>query len=103
MTSEENPEKNWSFRESVPNYIETLAKDRIVRKMFDLDKEKFYTTDEVAEKLNIEKEVIRDLIRKGELYAIKIGKSYRITDSDLQEFLTDRYTRKKRSDKPEES
>ena len=34
MTSEENPEKNWSFRESVPNYIETLAKDRIVRKMF---------------------------------------------------------------------
>jgi excisionase family DNA binding protein len=102
MTSEENPENNWSFRESVPNYIETLTKDRIVRKMFDLEVEKFYTTDEVAEKLNIEKEVIRDLIRKSELYAIKIGKSYRITDSDLQEFLIDRYTRNKRSEKAAE-
>jgi excisionase family DNA binding protein len=46
--------------------------------------------------------VIRDLIRKGELYAIKIGKSYRITDSDLQEFLADRYTRKKKVEKAAE-
>ena len=98
MISEENPDKNWSFEETDSGYLTRLARDRNVRKMFDLESETFYTTDEVAERLNIEKEVIRELIRKNELYAIKIGKSYRITDSDLQEFLSERYTRKKGSD-----
>ena len=98
MISEESPDRNRSFEETDSGYLTRLARDRNVRKMFDLESETFYTTDEVAERLNIEKEVIRELIRKNELYAIKIGKSYRITNSDLQEFLSERYTRKKGSD-----
>ena len=76
-------------------YILELAKEREFRKNFELEKGKFFRTDTVAEILDIEPEVIRDLIRKGELFAIKIGKSYRVTEADLQEFLFQRYTRKR--------
>ena len=79
-----------------------LAKEREFRKSFELEKGKFLRTDAVAEILDIEPEVIRDLIRKGELYAIKIGKSYRVTEADLQEFLFQRYTRKRSGDQKKE-
>jgi len=79
-----------------------LAKEREFRKSFELEKGKFLRTDAVAEILDIEPEVIRDLIRKGELYAIKIGKSYRVTEADLQEFLFQRYTRRRSGDQKRE-
>jgi len=75
-------------------YIVQLSPERKVRNYFELKKGKFFRTDTVAEILDIEPEVIRDLIRKKELSAIKIGKSYRIAESDLQEFLQARYTMK---------
>ena len=64
-------------------------------KPFKLEKGNFLKTEIVAEILDVESEVIRDLIRKGELYAIKVGRAYRITEQDLQEFLSNRYTRNK--------
>ena len=83
-------------------YLLELAKEREFRKYFELEKGKFLRTDSVAEILDIEPEVIRDLIRKGELYAIKIGKSYRVTEADLQEFLFQRYTRKRSGEQNKE-
>ncbi|MCA1917330.1 helix-turn-helix domain-containing protein [Methanospirillum hungatei] len=77
-------------------YIVQLSPERKVRNCFELKKGKFFRTDTVADILDIEPEVIRDLIRKNELSAIKIGKSYRIAESDLQEFLNERYTMKTR-------
>lgn len=79
-------------------YLVQLARGRKVRNLFELEKGKFFRTDTVAEILDIEPEVIRDLIRRGELYAIKIGKSYRIAEVDLQDFLNSRYTRKSREE-----
>ena len=76
-------------------YFVQLSQDRKVRSCFELKKGKFFRTDTVAEILDVEPEVIRELIRRKELSAIKIGKSYRITERDLQEFLNARYTRKK--------
>ena len=99
MTIHQESEETWRFEgEPVPSYLSNLAHERDIRKRFELSTETFYTTEEVADILKIEKEVIRDYIRKGELFAIKIGKAYRITDSDLQEFLHRRYTRYKAGD-----
>lgn len=99
----EKRSESWDFTEvnNAP-YLVDLAKEREFRKKFELEKGKFLRTDSVAEILDIEPEVIRDLIRRGELYAIKIGKSYRVTESDLQEFLYKRYTRKNKEEPAEE-
>jgi len=95
MTPKEKTEPSWTFTEAKEGpYLVDLAKERKVRNLFELQKGKFYRTDTVAEILDIEPEVVRDLIRKKELPAIKIGKSYRITEADLQDFLNQRYTRK---------
>ena len=46
----------------------------------------FYTADEVAERLNMHVKTIRRYIRDGRLRAKRIGKEYRITRTDLDEF-----------------
>lgn len=103
MKEEQPSEKTWTFTEETEGpYLVSLAKERKIRSLFELEKGKFFRTDTVAEILDIEPEVIRELIRKKELYAIKIGKSYRIAESDLQEFLAERYTRAPEQDAEEE-
>lgn len=57
--------------------------------------DKFYSTDELSELLNIPKRTIQYWIRQGDLVAIKLGKEYRIAESDLQAFLENRKTNKK--------
>lgn len=48
---------------------------------------KFYTPQEIAEKLKVSKLTVYDLIKKGELEAVKIGKIYRISQEALDNFL----------------
>ena len=45
-----------------------------------------YTIERVAELLNLHVKTVRGYIRSGRLKAKRIGKSYRITREDLQEF-----------------
>src|SRR5580765_3668859 len=45
-----------------------------------------YTADEVAELLNLHVKTIRRYVREGRLKARRIGKEYRITRADLDEF-----------------
>lgn len=45
-----------------------------------------YTADEVAERLNMHVKTIRRYIRDGRLKARRIGKEYRVTRADLDEF-----------------
>ena len=45
-----------------------------------------YTADEVAERLNLHVKTVRRYIRDGRLKAKRIGKEYRITRADLDEF-----------------
>lgn len=53
----------------------------------------YYTTKEVADKLNIKTETVTYYIRKGELEAIHLGGGYRITEDDLQQFIDSRRTK----------
>lgn len=45
------------------------------------------TVQEVAERLKVSENTVRRWIREGELKALKAGKSYRITEEQLQKFL----------------
>ena len=48
---------------------------------------KVYTIREVAMLLKLHYHTVNNLIKKGELEAIKIGNQYRITEEALQEYL----------------
>lgn len=47
-----------------------------------------YTTQQVAEILHLQVTTIRDYIKLGKIKAYKVGKSWRVTEEDLKEFLT---------------
>jgi excisionase family DNA binding protein len=47
-----------------------------------------YTVEQVAEILHVGRDKIYFLLRSGQLRSIKIGKSRRITDQHLAEFVT---------------
>ncbi len=50
------------------------------------DKE-ILTITEVAEYLRVGEESIRVLIRQGRLFAVKVGREYRIKRADLDSFM----------------
>lgn len=45
------------------------------------------TIHDVAAKLNIDERTVRELIRKNELRAIKIGKEWRVQEDDLEAYV----------------
>lgn len=48
---------------------------------------KYYSPESIAELLNLHPATIRKWIRQGKLKAVKLGRVWRITEDDLQEFL----------------
>lgn len=54
---------------------------------------KYMNTKEVASKLNIAQSTVTYYIRQKQLNAIKLGKGYKISESDLQEFINNRQTK----------
>jgi excisionase family DNA binding protein len=46
-----------------------------------------YTVEQVAEILHVGRDKVYGLLRTGQLRSIKIGKSRRITDEQLAEFI----------------
>lgn len=52
--------------------------------------ENLLTVEETAEKLKAHPETVRDWIRKRELSGVKLGRSWRVRESDLQEFVNAR-------------
>jgi len=48
---------------------------------------KLYTIDEIAEILKVTQRTIYNYIKSGALKAIKIGKYWRVKQSDLEQFL----------------
>lgn len=48
---------------------------------------KFYTAQEIADKLKIKKTTVYELIKRGELPSSKIGKQLRVSESQLSEYL----------------
>lgn len=47
----------------------------------------YYTCEEIAEKFKVSKETVWIWIRKGKLGAVKLGKHFRVSEKDLQDFL----------------
>jgi len=49
--------------------------------------EKYYTVQEIAERLQTHKNTIRRWIKERKLGASKIGKEYRISETQLKQFI----------------
>lgn len=49
---------------------------------------KIYTLDEVADILKISKRTLYTYIKEGKLHAVKIGKAWRVSEENLQSFIT---------------
>ena len=56
--------------------------------------EQLYTAQEVADMLKLKKTTVYDMIRKGTLGAVRMGKSFRIPDSEIKCYLTGRDLRR---------
>ena len=54
--------------------------------------EKFFTAEQVANILQVHQFTILKFIREGKLKGIKLGRVYRIKESDVEEFLQQRMT-----------
>ena len=66
--------------------------------------EKMLSVDEIADELGVNPETVRVWIRSGELVAFSIGKGYRISRADLDDFIRRRRTDyKKKRDENEEA
>ena len=55
---------------------------------------KFYTVQEVADILQVHWQSVLTYIKSGKLEAVKLGKGYRISETALQRFIADHYTRR---------
>ena len=53
---------------------------------------KLYNCEEIAERYDVQVITVWDWIRKKKLPALKIGKSYRVTEEDLKKFEDERRT-----------
>ena len=53
---------------------------------------RFLTVAEVAELIRVSTMTVYRLIKAGDLPAVRVGKSYRIREDDVDEFLASRYT-----------
>ena len=76
--------------EQLRNIKFQLEKEELIREY--QRKERFYTTEEIADLLNVSTRVIRDIIKSNELIAVKIGREYRIRESDLEKFFKEHST-----------
>ena len=66
--------------------------------------DKMLSVEEIADELGVNPETVRVWIRSGELVALSIGKGYRISRADLDDFIRRRRTDyKKPRDENEES
>ena len=63
--------------------------------------EKYFTTEQVANILQVHPFTILKFIKSGKLKGIKLGRVYRIKESDVQEFLEERMTGTKTKEKKE--
>ena len=65
--------------------------------------EKFFTTEQVANILQVHPFTILKYIREGKLKGIKLGRVYRIQESDIETFLEECTTKVKSKKVKEES
>lgn len=57
-----------------------------------LSRARFLTVNEVADLLRVSSMTIYRLIKDGELPAVRVGKSYRLLEQDIDAYLAKQYT-----------
>ena len=57
--------------------------------------ERFLTTEQVANILQVHPFTILKFLKEGKLKGVKLGRVYRIKESDVHEFLEERMTKSK--------
>jgi excisionase family DNA binding protein len=57
-----------------------------------LSRARFLTVGEVADLLRVSSMTIYRLIKDGEMPAVRVGKSYRLREEDIDAYLAKRYT-----------
>lgn len=55
--------------------------------MITLDNVKYYSTKELSQMLNLHIKTVQAMIRDGRLKAIKVTKSYYVSEDDLRNYL----------------
>lgn len=55
-------------------------------------KSRFFTVQEVADLLRVSSMTVYRLIKAGDLPAVRIGKSYRVREDDVDAYLQSRFT-----------
>jgi excisionase family DNA binding protein len=55
-------------------------------------KSRFLTVQEVAELLRVSSMTVYRLIKAGDLPAVRVGRSFRVRDTDVDAYLASRYT-----------
>jgi len=55
-----------------------------------LSKSRFLTVQEVADLMRVSSMTVYRLIKSGQLAALRVGKNYRIRESDLHKYLNGR-------------
>jgi excisionase family DNA binding protein len=55
-------------------------------------KARFSTVAEVASALRVSNMTVYRLIKSGQLPAVRVGKSYRLRDEDVDRYLAERFT-----------
>ncbi len=53
---------------------------------------RFFTVAEVAQLMRVSTMTVYRLIKAGDLGAVRVGRSYRIREDDVDRYLADRYT-----------
>ena len=52
---------------------------------------KFYTCAEVAEAIGMRESTVRLYVRQGSIPAVKIGRSYRISEDTVRDYVKEKY------------
>jgi excisionase family DNA binding protein len=55
-------------------------------------KARFLTVQEVADLLRVSSMTVYRLIKAGDLPAVRVGRSFRVRDTDVDAYLSSRYT-----------
>jgi len=58
----------------------------------DISSARYLTVREVASTLRVSNMTVYRLINAGELPAVRVGKSFRLREDDVNRYLADRYT-----------
>jgi excisionase family DNA binding protein len=58
----------------------------------DLSKARFLTVQEVADLLRVSSMTVYRLIKAGDLPAVRVGRSFRVAEADVDAYLASRYT-----------